>query len=386
MTRNASPSVAIVCGAGIVSGKEIIALELAEGLRERGITINFLIAWWGDGEFKRRLQALQFNFQVLRLGFISATLRWEPLRMTLHQLWHLPGLLMSYRRFLRTVRPSYVIHCNWHHAFMLLPVLRRKRDIFWVHEIMCNRPLYRGIFRAISRRVRCFVAVSHATGSALQRLGIPQDRICVLYNGVRDTTDYGAQKSSEGANKSVGIIGQIGKWKGHEDLFDAFSSVQKAHPDSELHIYGRGSKEYEDQLRDRARQLGIEDSMIWHGFVADRRRIYRDLAVCVVPSHVEESFGLTALEASLASVPVVATRRGALPEIVEHGETGYLFEAGNTLQLAASINALLSDPPLAKAMGSNGRTRALQKFGRDRFINDFVNILNDSIPIHGNDR
>jgi glycosyltransferase involved in cell wall biosynthesis len=269
---------------------------------------------------------------------------------------------------------------------MLLPVLHQKRDIYWAHEIMCDRPLYRGIFQAINRRVRCFIAVSHATSSALQSLGIPQDRIHVVYNGVRDTTDGAAQRSSEGGNKKVGIVGQIGEWKGHDDLFDAFCSVQKAHPDSELHVYGRGSMEYEDQLRDRARHLGIEDRMVWHGFVADRRRIYRDLAVCVVPSRFEEPFGLTALEASLSGIPVVASRRGALAEVVAHSETGYLFEAGNTIELAAAINALLSDPLLAKTMGATGRTRALEKFGRDRFIDSFVNVLNESEWTYGDDR
>jgi hypothetical protein len=79
-------SVAIVCGAGIVSGKEIMALELAEGLRGEGCEVEVVTSYWGQRRFGRRSRAAGFPTHIMRLGFISATLTFESSRMTAHQM------------------------------------------------------------------------------------------------------------------------------------------------------------------------------------------------------------------------------------------------------------------------------------------------------------
>src|SRR5207248_3406550 len=120
-----------------------------------------------------------------------------------------------------------------------------------------------------------------------------------------------------------------GAWKGHENLIEAFQTVIQRCPDAQLHIFGKGAAEFEAELRSRARNLGMQASVFWRGFVEDRDTIYSDLTLLVIPSRFEEPFGLTAVEASFHAVPVVAARRGGLPEIIEDGVTGFLFEAGN---------------------------------------------------------
>src|SRR5450755_3052266 len=118
------PTVLIVCGAGIVSGKEIVSLHLARGLRDAGWTSRFLTSEWGDGEFVRRLEHDGFRYQCLRLGFISASLCVEPMLMTLDQLRYWPSLAFGYVRAVKKCGPRAVIHTNWHHALLLLPFLR----------------------------------------------------------------------------------------------------------------------------------------------------------------------------------------------------------------------------------------------------------------------
>src|SRR5947207_9555590 len=148
--------VAIVCGAGIVSGKEVMALELGEGLREAGFEIHFITSRWGNGEFRRRSHAAGFSTHIMRLGFISASLSLECLRMTAHQLLFWPTLLRSYKRFLKNVRPAKVIHTNWHHVLLLWPLLRSHRDIYWSHEVFADKPQYRRLFCALANRISCF--------------------------------------------------------------------------------------------------------------------------------------------------------------------------------------------------------------------------------------
>lgn len=87
----------------------------------------------------------------------------------------------------------------------------------------------------------------------------------------------------------------------------------------------------------------------------------------LLPSE-QESFGLTALEAMNCSVPVIATEIGGLPEVITHGETGYLFPVGDIANMAAHAVALLSDPARHELFKSRARKRAEQFFNADEII------------------
>ena len=366
--------VAIICGAGIVSGKEIVALELGKGLREAGIEIHFVTSRWGSGDFGRRAEALRFPVSRLWLGFISATLRLAPIWMTVDQIRRWPALLMGYRRFLREVKPAKVIHTNWHHSILLWPFFRRDRDIYWTHEVMANTRQYRILFQKLSKRVGSFVAVSHATGDALAQLGVPRSMIRVIYNGIADPKGH-CDRVREEIGLRIGIVGQIGAWKGHEDLLRAFKSVRETVATAELHIFGNGAVDYLDTLRNLSVELGIDPAITWHGFVSDPRKIYENLAVVTVPSRVVESFGVSAVEAAFFGLPVVASRRGGLPEIVVDNETGYLVNAESPGDIAARLKALLQDRDLRLIMGRRARQRALEQFSQKRFGKEFAEML-----------
>jgi hypothetical protein len=111
--------IAIVCGAGIVSGKEIMAIELAEGLRAAGVEVHFLTSRWGSGDFARRTTTLGFRTHRLWLGFVSATFRFDAIWMTVDQLRHWPALLRGYRHYLHAEQPNKIIHTNWHHVLLV---------------------------------------------------------------------------------------------------------------------------------------------------------------------------------------------------------------------------------------------------------------------------
>ena len=107
--------VAIICSAGIVSGKEIMALELGDGLRAKGEQVVYVTSLWGNGDFIERISEKSFLHYKMRLGFISATFNFDCMRMTGDQLIHWPKLLYDYNRFLEREKPAHVIHTNWHH-------------------------------------------------------------------------------------------------------------------------------------------------------------------------------------------------------------------------------------------------------------------------------
>lgn len=89
--------------------------------------------------------------------------------------------------------------------------------------------------------------------------------------------------------------------------------------------------------------------------------VYRSATICVVPS-LWEGFGYVSAEAMACGVPVVASRAGALTEIVEEGESGMLVEPGNASELAAAIVKLVEDREFASRIGAAGRRRVVERF------------------------
>jgi glycosyltransferase involved in cell wall biosynthesis len=356
-----------------------MALELGEGLREEGVEMHFITSHWGNGEFGRRTQAAGFPTIRLWLGFISATLRLDTIRMTLDQVAHWPSLLLGFRRFLKRVKPSKVIHTNWHHVLLLWPLLRGDRDIFWLHEVLPNKRQYRVVFQKLSKRLESFVAVSQAAAESLEAIGVPEKKIRVIHNGITD--EAGRVSYQEKNGSIIGIVGQIGEWKGHEDLFQALEIVIKSHPDVKLHVFGKGVPDYEEKLRRLASDLHVNDHVIWRGFVRSRSEIYDGMSILVVPSRSEDTLPTSAIEAALFSIPVIGSRRGGLPEIIEDGMTGYLFDVGDVDTLSSRLVGLLDNCELQKRLGANARCRAAALFSRERFISDFLEICRSPVNV-----
>ena len=114
-----------------------------------------------------------------------------------------------------------------------------------------------------------------------------------------------------------------------------------------------------------AKELGIEDSVTFLGYVSPIQRAIEQAAGVVVPS-MGEGFGMVALEAMERARPVVAADIGGLGELVEDGVTGYLVPAGEAEPLADAIVRLASDLARGAEMGSAGRRRALEQFLQER--------------------
>jgi glycosyltransferase involved in cell wall biosynthesis len=366
----------IVCGAGIVSGKEIMALELGDGLVEGGRSVHFITSFWNNGDFPQRLKQRGIPTHVLPIGFISATLTKRCLDMTLEQVRRWPGLLWGYSGLLRRLRPRKIVHTNWHHLLLLLPLLRPERDLFWVHDLVLDLPQYRRVFGWFERRVGAFVCVSEATACSLRKIGISAAKILVVHNGLRDPANSVDSVLRPSDRFRIGVVGQVNPWKGHDDLLEAFGLLARKNFPTELHIFGNGNAAYKADLTRRSLDLGVDARVRWHDYVSDRRLIYANLDVCVVPSRAQEALPTTALEAGFFGLPAIVTRRGGLPEIIEHDVNGLVVEAERPAEIADALSRLIEQPSLRRRLGTNARHRALEHFGHERFVRDFLALLN----------
>jgi len=140
-------------------------------------------------------------------------------------------------------------------------------------------------------------------------------------------------------------------------------------------VFGKGDANYRSELERKTIRLGVANCVKWHEFVLDRQDIYSNLDVCVVPSRSQDPLPTSAIEAGFSGLPVIATRRGGLPEVVEHETNGLLVEAHRPAELADAMCRLINDPQLRKRLASNARRRATEHFGRERFLGEFLALL-----------
>jgi glycosyltransferase involved in cell wall biosynthesis len=247
-----------------------------------------------------------------------------------------------------------------------------------VHEVLPDKLQYRKVFGWLQGRIKCFVVVSHAVAHSLKRIGIDPARIHVIHNGIDDPSGDKTPPRCQSAPFRIGIVGQIGEWKGHDDLVEALHLLRQKHQRFELHIFGRGATQYETQLSGKILALDLTKHVFLHGFSSDRTQIYECLDVCVVPSRSDDPLPTTAIEAGFFQKPVIATRRGGLPEIIEDGVTGFLVDAANPLQIAYRLEELMNDESLRFRLGRQARSRMINKFGRKQFVEEFALLLHEN--------
>lgn len=122
-----------------------------------------------------------------------------------------------------------------------------------------------------------------------------------------------------------------------------------------------------------ARELGVHRDVLFLGNQDCMEELLPLADVFVLPSS-SESFGLVALEAMSAEVPVIASNAGGLPEVVEHGFTGFLHDPGNLGGYVESALKLLGNERLRRTMGRRGRRVARERFGADERVQEYVKV------------
>jgi glycosyltransferase involved in cell wall biosynthesis len=389
----------IVCGAGMVSGKEIITLSLIEGLHARGHEVRCVTSTWASKEFIHRLEASQTPYEQIPMGFISKTLLWSPLKMSIGQMWKLPRLWSAYRAILRAFRPDVVVQTNFHHTILLWPVLDARNTLFHVHDPFLQTGFYRRVFKLLNRRLCAFVGVSEFIRKMIVRLGVPEEKTFFVLNGinVRDQKDENvraqtaASSSTETPGKmngavKISIVGQIGEWKGHDDFIEALKMLKQSNLAFSGVIYGSGDATYAASLKEKIAAYHLTEQIRWAGFIKDNREIFAATDICVVPSRSEDPCPTVAIEAAHFGVPLIATRRGGLPELVLDGETGYLVDAGAPEQITAKLRLLIEDVSLRHRMAQAARQHSLQHLTEQRMVEQMETLFERVPQMKGIDR
>ena len=178
-----------------------------------------------------------------------------------------------------------------------------------------------------------------------------------IYYGL-DFDRFAPPPEGRGGPPRVLAVANLIREKGVHLLVEAFARIGL--PDARLDVAGDGPEL--EPLRAQARALGVESRVSFLGLRDDVHLLLRQAHVFAHPCIWEEGFGLTMAEAQATGCPVVASRIGAVPEVVLDGVTGLLVPPGDVDALAAALERILRDPALRDAMGERARRHVVAKF------------------------
>jgi len=209
------------------------------------------------------------------------------------------------------------------------------------------------------------------------RFQIPDERITVIHNGVNLDYFRPAAESRRSKAKVVLCVARLVPEKDHETLITAFSLVAARHPEAELWLVGEGPRQ--QAIRRLADGLQFSPRLRFLPGQLDLLPILRQSSILALSS-VEEGLPNVVLEAMAVGLPVVATGVGGLPEVVKHGETGWLVAPKDAVALAEAMDHLLADDAMRSTFGQAGRRRAESRFSVAAMVQQheetFLRLLN----------
>ena len=310
-------------------------------------------------------------------------------------------------------RPPHVIHNHMYRAEVVgtraaLALSEgghpRPYVIGTVHSSRFRSAEDRMLLRALTPQMDRLIAVSRAIVEKLRYEGRDTVPIELIYNGV-DLTKYDHQEACctlpeeygfDEGTPLVGVVARLDPEKGHQTLLDAWSLVVERVPAARLLIIGEGSQR--EALERRADELGLLGEecngdrcvgtrgarpgakLVFTGRRDDVPAVTAALDVAVLPSY-REAQGLALLEAMALRRPVVATRVGGIPEVVEDGVSGLLVPPGEAPALADAIVRLLTDHPLADMLARNGHDAVEERFCIERMVDAIQGLYDEGAAV-----
>lgn len=267
-----------------------------------------------------------------------------------------------------------------------IPVLAVSRG--WTGESFKVR-IYESIDRWMLRYMDRVIAVSEAQAERVRKAGVPRDKVCTIANAVdveRFATPEPIYRQKleryfrQPRTRIIGAAGRLSPEKGFDVLIAAAERVLRAGDDVGFVIFGDGPCKV--ALQQQIARLGITGAVILAGHRGDLDKFMPHLDLLALPSYTEGMPNVV-LEAFASGVPVVATSVGGVPEVVEHGVSGFLCPSGDADALADRLDEALSIEDLGD-LGLAGRERVLQDYSftaqATRYHDLFDDIFGTGVP------
>ncbi len=359
-----------------VSGPERQTVQVGRALRQRGheVEIGILLINREDPASDTTLGKLASQY-----GIPTASL-------SIRGRYHLFGALLAFRRFVAEHCPDVVCVAGYW-ADILSALTRCAPSVVitrgWTRQDAKVR-IYEWIDRLLLRRHCVVVTVSPQQREEVLGLGVPAERVRYIPNGIDAEslpppyTQATLRDIADGTSGRwwIGIVGRLSVEKGHRYALQSLARVRDKVEGVRLLIVGDGAER--DNLQRLAEELGVSSLTCFTGERSDARQIIGALDLLVLPS-LTEGIPNVVLEAFAYRTPVVATAVGGVPELVKHGETGWLVPPRDPSALAQAIVEALSNPEEARRRADNAYKHLMEHFTVEKQVDAWERALQAAV-------
>jgi glycosyltransferase involved in cell wall biosynthesis len=260
-----------------------------------------------------------------------------------------------------------------------------KKIYFTVHGWAFNedRSFFSKMFIVIFSWITCLLChkiihVSKSDRDISKRFPFCENKLETIYLGINSPMfmsidgakqilgkSIGLDASTIGKKMIIGTIAELHKNKGLGYMLDAMSLISKNHNDVLYIVVGEGEKRKD--LEEQIANLGLKEKVFLVGFIENAVEIMKAFSVFVLPS-IKEGLPYTVLEAGIASLPVVATTVGGIPEIIEDMKSGVLVQPKKVSELSHAVSFMIEQANERKRYGTILRERILNDFSLNKML------------------
>jgi glycosyltransferase involved in cell wall biosynthesis len=280
-----------------------------------------------------------------------------------------------------------IAHANEAHAVTAVWLALAKKDGPTYPFVISRRVGYpigkSSLAKRRYQRSTKIVANSKWVAEQAVNSGAPREKISVVYEGVEIPRPFTPEERQQARSRwgvspptpLLGCVGVLLPDKGQEWLIRALVELRRKFADVKLLLAGDGP--CRSKLESLAHELGLENEVIFAGFVKDVESAYAAIDVFLLPSFFE-ALNNSLLAAMAYEIPSIAFNRGALGEIIEDGRNGLLVSAPDEISAAAS--KFLGNAEFARNLGHAGRVRVEQHFSAEKMVRGMIQVYQECLP------
>jgi len=243
-------------------------------------------------------------------------------------------------------------------------------------------------FAAINAGASRIVAVTDSLlDDIVSRTSLRKNKTCIIYNGI-NTSVFVRPRSNTlrqkyGWNDDVIIIGSLGNIrpaKGYDILLKAASQLENSDHDYRFVIAGQGKGALFEEIKALRKELGLEEKVQFPGFLDDAGDFLASIDI-FLSSSISEGLPLSAIQAMVAALPMVATRCGGYEGLITDGENGLLVEVGSPGAIAEAIEKLVLDADLQSRLAQNAKAYATKTYDLQVMLDAYMQVYDDFLDM-----
>ncbi len=282
-----------------------------------------------------------------------------------------------------------VIHMHWGKDLPLAVFAKmfskQKPALVYTRQMMITRAKDDFYHNFLYRQLDLLLTITkELEGLCKKFIPLIANRITTLYYGVKspkiflDKKDKTEQRKKLGFAENdfiAGLIGRLEQSKGQHLLIEAIHTAKNNGRNIKALIVGHEMAQgYRDTLKKQADKRGVLNNIIFQDFTSEPQQLMQ-LCDCIILASGQETFGLVLPEAMRASVAVIGSNSGGVPEIIKHDNTGLLFESQNANDLYQQIRQLFDSPDKKSQLAKQGKIKADSVFNNDHHFEELETLL-----------